>query len=288
MMHIGLIGGQDIKKYTVADILWKKISELSGVDFIFTIFEISNFVELCKFVWAFDEDKSFVGFNVALPWKQVIKQFVDADNENKRDTHFLNVVYKKDGQKVGSNTDVLGICQTLTSVTNPQRKHVLILGAGGAGYATASYLAQTLNCSVCVFDVAHIPFEIDQGITVFKNYSAITQQTFDIIINATPVGKFFLDERPSAFSLPIDIDILASIIHKETILQEMNYFPHKSQFLKFGESKQLTTISGVDMLVYQAVESFKLYTGMPVSLDHVQELITYMTDIVKQKEYELF
>lgn len=286
-MILALIGGQDIKKYTVADILWKKISEFSSINFEFKVLPINNFTELCKFYWSFSENSEFIGFNVALPWKSEIVKLIDAISSNSKIYNSVNTIYKIDKKIYGSNTDVLGIERSLLTYTDLFDKKILIIGSGGAGLPTSEYLSEKYHCKVFTFDLNNLILNSSK-ITTLKNIYDIENEQYDIIINATPVGKFFLNEMPKQFSSPISLELFRKITHNKTIIQDMNYFPINTEILKFGIYNNLQIISGIEMLVYQACASFELYTGYKFEDYKVKELITFVENYAINKEYELF
>ncbi len=287
-MILGLIGGVDIKKYTVADIMWSKISELSGIKFDFKIFSIKNFADLCRFYWSYSENSDFIGFNVALPWKSEIIKLADFVDSDSKIYESINTVYKKDLNVYASNTDIVGVEQALLKYTELKNKKVLIIGAGGAGLPTSIYLFQKHKCKIFLYDIKD--FNVyTPNITKLKNNEDIKKEKYDIIINATPVGKFYLNEVPDKFSLPLSFDLLKEITHNESIIQEMNYFPLNTEIMKFGLLNNLKVISGIEMLVYQALASFKLYTeGYEFEDKNITELINFINNYAINKEYELF
>lgn len=285
-MIIGLVGGTEIAKYSIADVLWRKISELSRINFGFKIISVENFTELCRFYWSYYENKDFIGFNVALPWKTEIIKLVDLINSESKIYNSVNVVYKKGGEVRSSNTDIVGIEKALLNVTNIKGKRVLILGEGGAGFPTSIYLSTKYNCAVYVYDVK-VSSNILSPVRRLYNYEDVTENVYDIIINATPVGKYYLDKIPFEFSLPLSLDMLQRITHDGSIIQEMNYFPFNTQLMKFGQLNNITVVSGVDMLVYQALETFKLYTGYEFNKSNFTNLIDYIKEYSINKEHEL-
>jgi len=67
----------------------------------------------------------------------------------------------------------------------------------------------------------------------------------------------------------------------------MNYFPSSTQIIKFAKYRGLRTISGIDMLVYQAVESLRLYSDYEFNNKDSIELISFINNYCIKKENEL-
>lgn len=281
-MKFGLIGGKDIKKYPIADTLWRLISEETEISFDFSIYSIGSIQDLYNFFWEYLEREDFTGFNVALPWKTSLINVVDSLDENIK---IINTVYKKDGRIFGTNTDIKGVAMPLSRIRDLEDQKILILGAGGAGLAAGRYLSSIHKAEVYIFDLCEKI--IDKDIKTVKSYDEMMGRKFDIVINATPVGKFYFTSRPKAFSSPIDLNILEEISHKETILQEMNYFPDDTFFLQMGKSLDLKTIPGVEMLLIQALESLRCYTDFETSQESYNIILNKIKSYSIEKTYEL-
>lgn len=285
MIKFALIGGQDIKKYTIADVVWNEIRIQSGVDFDFEIIPISMSQELYRFYWEFLENKNYIGFNVALPWKGEVPNLVDTNEFVSNDCFFVNTVYKTNNRTYSKNTDVLGIEKALIGRAEIFGKKILVLGAGGAGCATSVYLSRKYEANIFIFDIS--PKNTNYAdIKTLSSYCEILQNKYDIIINASTVGKFNLYGQPSAFSTPLSKDMFENIAHEGTVLQEMNYLPYMTEFLRMGLVENLKVISGVEMLVYQAVYSFQTYTNHILNEDIVQNILhkikIYSLDLEKE------
>lgn len=285
-MIIGLLGGVEILKYSIADILWKKISELSGLIFEFKIISAKSFTEVHKFYNDFYRNEDFGGFNVALPWKTEIIKLVDFIEAEALVYNSINVVCKKEGRAAGFNTDVIGLERAILGVTSLGGKKILILGAGGAGLSTAIFLGRKYDCTVHVYDI-NVKNSIPSPVVRLNTFEDVTNNIYDIIINATPVGRYYLDEIPTQFLSPLSLDIVQKITHKKSIIQEMNYFPFNTQLMKFGQSESLIVISGIYMLVYQALETLKLYVGYQFDKVGITKLADYMKNYAINKENEL-
>ncbi len=73
----------------------------------------------------------------------------------------------------------------------------------------------------------------------------------DIIVNATSVGMN--DERS-----PLD----KKYLNKNQIVLDAVYSPKETVLLKDAKEKGATPVYGYEMLLYQGVEQFKMYTGL--------------------------
>jgi shikimate dehydrogenase len=283
IIKLGLVGGRDIARYTVADTLWETIADVTHRRFRFEIFPLANEAAVRMFYDTFLADPGFRGFNVALPWKGYFANML----RKQQDTAppLINTVYKTDDGVGVSNTDVVGIEKALErSVELSRIKTVLILGGGGGGLAVAHSLATVRGCEVALYDIRKLDVPKIPSLTVLTSLQAIERRQFDLIINATPLGKYYSDEVVHAFSSPLDLRTMRAISRPATIVQEMNYLPRKTLFLQMAEQLGLRTVPGTLMLVLQAVESFRYYFGYECSNREVDSIILHIEEHVAQLE----
>lgn len=278
--RLALVGGPDIAKYTVADKMWSNISEISGISFNFEIIPLATEQDARAFYTTYVDNQAFVGFNVALPWKQYFATLVG--NTAFGQKTIINTVYKHDNEIYTINTDPLGVVRSLNGL-ELRNKRVLILGAGGAGQATATYMAQELSSKVYVYDI------IDHSQDVLEcdwisSLNELKTHSYDVIINATPLGKFYLDSPVEHFASPVDIATLREITHRETVLLEMNYLPLETLFLQLGKTLDLPTVAGAHMLVFQAAESFKRYFNQELTASQIAVVINKMQKHIRAQE----
>ena len=90
---------------------------------------------------------------------------------------------------------------------------------------------------------------IDLGLELQKEI-----EDTDILINTTPIGMY-----PNTDQKPI---ITESMMHQDLIVNDIVYNPLKTGLLKEAEKANAKTISGIKMLMYQGIESFKIWTGI--------------------------
>jgi len=76
---------------------------------------------------------------------------------------------------------------------------------------------------------------------------------FDIVINATPLGT--LGERQE------DTSATSDQLRGVRLAYDLVYNPLETRFLREARSAGCETLGGIEMLVAQAVEQFKVWTG---------------------------
>lgn len=284
-MKFGLIGGKDIKKYTIADLLWEQIREVSNLNFEFEIFPIETSEQLSKFIIKFNNDENFIGFNVALPWKDKIVKYCD-EIVGIDDIKIVNTVFKRDNKIIATNTDIQSVYNLIKNETEVQGKSILILGEGGAGKSCALYLQKFHPYEVYVFDIKKSSFDTI-NYKRLHSYKDILENKYDILVNATPQGKFYFKTIPESFNTPISHKSLRQVLKKDSTVLDMNYLPYKTEFLSQAELMGSKTISGVCMLVTQATESFRYYTGISLSEKQIDEITREMVNLSLLKEDEI-
>lgn len=285
MNKLYLVGGDKLKKYSIADFLWKTIRQNSKISFEFSMVELPTEKAFDEFWGLFQKDRSSIGFNVALPWKEYVVRKVDVIEVPINISQIANTIYKLDGILYADNTDVIGISKGLEhcNIKIPKLSSILVLGMGGAGKATAEYLSLGIK-NVYGYDVESFNINKDSKIKKLLSLNQLQEYKYDLIINATPLGKYYFDRVINGFSSPLSLKILENISKPNTILQEMNYFPIETSFLEMGRYMGFKTISGVLMLVFQAIESYKRYFGEELTESTINIIIEKMIDYVKIKE----
>ena len=128
------------------------------------------------------------GFNVTIPHKQAIIQYLDHIEADAAEMNAVNVVKIVNNKWHGYNTDHLAFRDSISSEITPPLK-ALILGNGGAAKAVAYALKQMGITSV----------NVSRSINSL-NYSSLNSAHIDehlLIINTTPLGMFpHIDEAP--------------------------------------------------------------------------------------------
>ncbi|MBQ4114737.1 shikimate dehydrogenase, partial [bacterium] len=167
---------------------------------------------------------------------------------------------------IGYNTDIYGFKAAIPNDISLAGKTASILGTGGASRAAVVGLAEknvkqidfyTRNIinSRQTLDYVRAKFpNINFNVYQIQNIRSLKESA--IIVNATPIGMkgYMADQMPLEHS---DIEQLNS----DTIIYDIVYNPIKTILIKECEKRGLKTISGLDMLIYQAQKAIEIWTG---------------------------
>jgi shikimate dehydrogenase len=162
------------------------------------------------------------------------------------------VVVQHDGSLVGSNTDYLGILRALEKKLVLSGSRVLIFGAGGVARAAAFALAKAgAHVAICARreKAAKELARAAGGETLPRR--ALKSETFDAILNTTPIGMHPHDRISPLSPRELNCRIVMDLINR----------PRMTQLLKLAARKGIATISGVEMFLPQGIAQWELWTG---------------------------
>jgi shikimate dehydrogenase len=269
---IGLLGHPIKQSYS--PFIHNVTVELKKLDYIYLPFDVpaANLKNALKGMIALD----IKGFNITIPHKENILQFMNDVSEEASIIGSVNTVVNDDGKLTGYNTDINGILESL----NPYKDDILgrevsVIGAGGSARAVIYTLIRYFKPAVI-----HIVNRTEQRAEALKKYFSDkmkydgikTKELFPpdlvgifsnskLIINATPVGMF-----------PDQDDIVTSLENsfiKDQIVFDLVYNPPQTKLLKLAASRGAIPISGLKMLVHQAAKSFELWTNEEMPFDQI-------------------
>ena len=202
------------------------------------------------------------GASVTIPFKVDIMNGIDAIDPLAENIGSVNTLINDRGMITGYNTDGYGALRALGERDIPIRNAVaLVLGNGGSARAIAFTLlangARVILAGRNPEKVAGLARDLSRNhdpveSVLIRDLDRAIMDTVDIIINTTPAG------------MAPDTD--SSIIGDELILPrhavfDIVYSPHLTRLLAGAEKKGCTIVHGIDMLIYQGVRQFELWTG---------------------------
>jgi shikimate dehydrogenase len=199
---------------------------------------------------------------ISIPHKQAIIPLLDDVDETAQQIGAVNTVTRRGSKLVGSNTDWLGAVRALEAVTELADTRAVVLGAGGAARAVVYGLCAR-GAKVSVLNrspdrarllCADLGAEVSGPITELENIP------HDILVNTTSVG-LATDESP----------VNPSWISAGAVVMDAVYEPPETRLLRDAASRGARTISGKWMLVHQAAEQLREWTGMDAPVEVMAE-----------------
>lgn len=185
------------------------------------------------------------GFNITIPYKREVLAFLDSATDSVNKMGACNCVKITNGKLVGYNTDIVGFKQSLLPFLKHYHQKALILGTGGASSAV-EYVLNELS----------IPYQFVSRVATataisYESLGAEMLQTHKLIVNTTPLGMYpNMQDRPA-----IPYELLTPEHH----LFDLIYNPAETKFLAEGKRMGASIQNGLEMLVLQAEESWRIW-----------------------------
>jgi shikimate dehydrogenase len=213
------------------------------------------------------------GFNVTIPHKVEILKYVDVKDNTAESASAVNTVKNENGKLLAYNTDIKGF---ITPLRNRNVKfdgmNILLLGAGGAARAIVTALAEEKGISkIYIFSRNQVKMKELviianqkglQCVTIEQNEIPNFSISSNLIINATPIGTA---EEASPISY--------KYIPKASIVYDIIYNPINTGLILSAKRANAEIVYGYEMLLEQAAESFKIWTGVRPPITPMKKIL---------------
>ena len=212
------------------------------------------------------------GLSVTMPFKQEIIPFLEKTDPLSTKIGACNTVLRApDGKLYGFNTDVAGIVGPLEKRMGLRGAKVLVLGAGGAARA-AVYGLKDKGAEVFILNrtpETATKLAKQAGVKAIKR-EALPKATFDVIVNATPVGMAGTKAAPLLEAKELNAKLVFDLV----------YNPLETPLLRLARQQGIPIITGVEMFVQQGARQFEIWTGKPAP---EEEMLRVVLHGLKQK-----
>ncbi len=200
------------------------------------------------------------GASVTIPHKEKVIPLLDEIDSVAQKIGAVNTVINSNGTLKGLNTDWLGATRALEEEIDLNGMQAVILGAGGSaraiGFGLLEKGAKFVLCSRTESRGRDLADELG---CPWVSLAEADNLSGDILINATSVGM-----QPQIENSPVPELILSRF----QVVMDIVYAPLKTRLLQEAERNGCKIINGLEMLLYQGVAQFELWTGKvaPVAL----------------------
>ena len=226
-------------------------------------------------------DPDCFGASVTIPHKEAVLLLLDEVDAGARAIGAVNCIVNRTGRLAGYNTDRYGFLRSLReSGYEAAGGRAVVLGAGGSARAVvAALVGEGVALLTLTGRSAANLSEVAQALRLQLGAADATLETLgwddaafagrcreaNLIVNCTPVGMWGsgLDGRS-----PID----RSLITPGATVLDLVYNPSETPLLGDAKAVGARPVGGLEMLVYQAAENLRLWTGREPPIDIMREV----------------
>ena len=259
-LRLAVIG--DPIAHTLSPLIQEKMMERLGVPGSYRAchvkaVQMEDFVRLAR--------KELDGFNITIPHKGRILPYLDGIDSYAGECGAVNTVRVSGGKLYGFNTDGNGIVAALRLLdVSFQGARVSLLGAGGAAQSICKKALEQGARSVTVFcrhpeRAEKLRGDFRVQILPFSQLSAENcGMVSDVILNATPLGMSGVVEDFTDFSF---------LDGTRAAVCDIVYKPAETSLLRNCRERGLRCSNGLNMLIYQAICAFEIFSGRTFDRD---------------------
>ncbi|WP_094549806.1 shikimate dehydrogenase [Rubricoccus marinus] len=205
------------------------------------------------------------GANVTIPHKQAVFAMAESVSPEAKAVGAANTLVRTESGWHAHNTDVAGFLAPLAG-TDLSGAEITVLGAGGAARAVVYALLTAFAPSRLTIAnrrvgqaeaVADVLSEYDAR-GVLQTVPLAEAPSAQLVVNCTPLGMVGMEDLTP---------IAAGAVGTGQIAYDLVYRPAQTRFMREAVAHGAEAIGGLPMLVGQAAESYKLWTGRDMPTD---------------------
>ncbi|MGV9365516.1 shikimate dehydrogenase [Amycolatopsis sp. NPDC003731] len=230
-----------------------------GLRYVYRLLDLDVLCRPVADVLAAARLAGFDGLNVTHPAKQAVLPHLDELSPEAEALGAVNTVVFRNHRAIGHNTDATGFARSLTrGLPDAPMDDVVLLGAGGAGAAVAHALLSLGTGRLTVHDVdgsrsARLAEALERrfGPGRAQTGDLTALEGADGLVHATPTGMAAHPGSP----------VPAELLHPGLWVADIVYRPLETALLAAARARGCRVLHGGGMVVLQAAESFRLFTG---------------------------
>jgi 3-dehydroquinate dehydratase/shikimate dehydrogenase len=230
-------------------------TETNAVYVLFETRDIKTFIKRMIHPQTRELDWRLRGLSVTAPHKSAVMEHLDWIEPAAREIGAVNTILIEGETLRGFNTDAPGFIKPLVQMFGDLRDaRCAVIGAGGGASAILWSLKEAGTKATLFARDAGKASPLAERFGVEKvPLEGASFESFDVVINATPLGTLG--------QLESETPATASQLRGARLAYDLVYNPTETEFLREAREAGCQTLGGLAMLVAQAAEQFKLWTG---------------------------
>lgn len=222
------------------------------------------------------------GSNVSMPNKTVVHKYLDKLSPAAEMCGAVNTIVNDGGVLTGHITDGIGYMAALKdNHIDVIGKKMTIVGAGGAATAIEIQAALDGVAEMSIFNVKD-KFWSNAEDTVKKiNEKTSCKATLYDLADLDRLKEEIADSYLFANATGMGMKPLEgqtyipdkSFFRPDLIVTDVVYFPRETAMLKMAKEVGCKTMNGLGMMLFQGSAAFELWTGQPMPIEHMKEVL---------------
>lgn len=204
-------------------------------------------------------DWNLQGLSVTIPHKLAVVPLLDWIDPTAKTIGAVNTIVVNGNELHGYNTDVIGAMKPLEELVDVRGARIAVIGAGGAARAICYGLSERgADLTIYARNIRKAQSLAEE----FKTKTALLDSfagEADVVINCTPIGMHGHSEGQSPLK--------AEHLHGVKLVYDLIYTPEETALLRDAKAAGCQMLGGLAMLVGQAAEQFRLWTGSEAPVD---------------------
>ena len=251
-----------------------------GVEISYTAIDVTE-ESLPAFMDSVRAEAGWRGLSVTMPLKKAMAAEGDEVRGVARVLGVINTVaFEGEGEatrRIGYNTDVAGIVNALRNAGAANGPSGVILGGGGTAAAAVAALQELGAASVDVY-VRNTARAAEARAAAGGLGMDISVHTLDGAVEAMASAGVVISTLPPRAADGMAAELEALGRRTDGVLLDVAYDPWPSRIAAAWHAGGGTVVPGLEMLLYQAVEQVRHFTGLPDAGS--AEVIDVMCDAV--------
>lgn len=259
----GLIGNP--VQHTFSPAIHNPLAGEMGEDLVYAAFHVQDPDKLGEAVRG-AYDLNILGLNVTVPYKSQVMPYLVEIDETAAAIGACNTLVRAEGGYKGYNTDYMGLARALEDA-NAIHENAVLVGAGGAARA-AGFVCGTRDVRHLVILNRTIPKAEELAAELRQHFPQMQVETMPLAAaGGLPTygdGKY-LAIQCTSIGLAPDVDETPvedpAFYKRLSYAYDCIYTPEETRFLQLAAREGVPGACGIDMLLWQGVLAYELWTG---------------------------
>ena len=276
--------------YTLSPLIHNSIAKLLDINLCYGKFDVSP--ELFPAAVKGFKAMGMKGANVTQPYKTEVLKYLDCLDGEAETVGAVNTINREsDGFYRGYNTDITGFINAVNYEFNEaiSGKTVILLGAGGAARAVLYALIKSNAKYVLIINrsfsnAEKLKKEADLWKKSLNSFTEIIYTDFKLTRVSEKTDIAFIEDCGILINTVTPSDgnknfagglfNRLNFIKNNFFLMDISYSEKSSFISSVLEEKCLKFANGLSMLLFQAIESFYIWTGRRIEFNYIKDFLS--------------